>query len=614
MMKFEQYKSYTGKGIRTVIIDSGLNCDHEIAKGKKFVGYSIYNGIVYDNGYNDKIGHGTAVYSLINKIVPDTDCIIFKLFDTDFCCAQIDLEIALEYIYNNIPCDIINISAGTCILESNRLYEICRKLNDKGVTILAAFDNVGAISFPAAFDCVIGVDSSAECKMIDEFEYIDNSLINIRAKGGMHRVAWINSEYAFVEGTSFSVAYATAATIKLVESGCRHVKEILSEFKNNAISIYNNHRSAEMNTSKSMFKINKAVVFPYSKEIDSLIRFYDQLNFEILCVCDYKLSGKIGMNISKQSQFQNLNYKDFIIRDVEKVNWREDFDTVILGYTDRIENLIKFDYKEYILKMCIKHKKNIYMFDNSPQYNALIKQIKAYGLQVFYPCVTNADIPQNRFGKMYRNAKPVVGVFGTSSHQGKFTLQLELIKSFSSNYKLASIGTEPTAPLFGMDYCFPMGYHSTVYINSYDSVFVLNDAIHRIADEDTDMVLVCSQYTNLPFDVANISMFTNNQYDFLMGTQPEAIVVTINPFDDFDYVKRTVKFLESAVDAKVVAIVVYPITIANDWTGFYGKKQSLNSDDYMRIKNYYESELNIPVFNLNEKVDSLRDVIIDYFS
>ena len=124
MMKFEQYKSYTGKGIRTVIIDSGLNCDHEIAKGKKFVGYSIYNGIVYDNGYNDKIGHGTAVYSLINKIVPDTDCIIFKLFDTDFCCAQIDLEIALEYIYNNIPCDIINISAGTCILESNRLYEI----------------------------------------------------------------------------------------------------------------------------------------------------------------------------------------------------------------------------------------------------------------------------------------------------------------------------------------------------------------------------------------------------------------------------------------------------------------------------------------------------------
>ena len=101
-MKFEKYKSYTGKGIRTVIIDSGLNCDHEIAKGKDFIGYSIYDEMVYNDGYNDKIGHGTAVYSLIHKIVPDADCIIFKLFDTDFCCSQIDLEIALEYILKHI--------------------------------------------------------------------------------------------------------------------------------------------------------------------------------------------------------------------------------------------------------------------------------------------------------------------------------------------------------------------------------------------------------------------------------------------------------------------------------------------------------------------------------
>ena len=99
-----------------------------------------------------------------------------------------------------------------------------------------------------------------------------------------------------------------------------------------------------------------------------------------------------------------------------------------------------------------------------------------------------------------------------------------------------------------------------------------------------------------------------------MGTQPEAIVVTINPFDDFDYVKRTVKFLESAVDAKVVAIVVYPITVANDWTGFYGKKQLLNVDEYTRLKRQYENELNIPVFTLNESIDSLRDIIIDYFA
>lgn len=51
-------------------------------------------------------------------------------------------------------------------------------------------------------------------KTINEFEYVDDSIINIRAKAGMHRVAWTYPEYAFVEGTSFSVAYATAMTNK----------------------------------------------------------------------------------------------------------------------------------------------------------------------------------------------------------------------------------------------------------------------------------------------------------------------------------------------------------------------------------------------------------------
>ena len=101
---------------------------------------------------------------------------------------------------------------------------------------------------------------------------------------------------------------------------------------------------------------------------------------------------------------------------------------------------------------------------------------------------------------------------------------------------------------------------------------------------------------------------------YLIGTQPEAIVLTINPFDDFTYVKRTIAFLESAVDAKVIAVVVYPITIADDWTGFYGKRHTLTSDEYANIKDYYQSQLNIPVFNLNESVDSLREIIIDYFS
>lgn len=611
-MAFSEYQHFTGRGVKTVIIDSGLKSSHTLVKNKKIDGYCIKNGTVYHGDFDDNIGHGTAVYSLINNMTPESEFIIFKIFDSDYDCPQDVLQEALEYIYRNIKCDVINISSGTSILESNHLYNICNKLAQNGTIILSAFANSGSISFPAAFDCVIGVDSSISCKTVNDFEYIYDSIINIRAKAGMHRVAWINPEYAFVEGTSFSVAYATAITIKLIESGCRGYNEILNEFKNNAISIYK-PMNADKADKFSMFKIDNAIVFPYSKEVDSLIRFSDLLDFKINSIYDYRLSGKIGMNISKRSQFSGLKIDDYMINDIDDIDWNNDFDTVILGYTNIIANIVKHDYKEYIFRMCIKYKKNLYMFDHETQYNRYVEQMVNCGLHVFYPKVSKDLIPQNRFGKMYINSKPVVGIFGTSSHQGKYTLQLELFRSLSLDYKISLIGTEPTAPLFGMNECFPMGYRSTVETLSYDSIFILNDMIHKLSANDTDLIIVCSQYSSIPFDTSNINMFTNNQYDFLMGTQPEAIVLTINPFDELSYVKRTIMFLESSVDAKVVAIVIYPVNYINDWTGFYGKKQALSDEEFINIKNIYEKELDIPVLSLNQDINILKGIIIDFF-
>lgn len=163
-------------------------------------------------------------------------------------------------------------------------------------------------------------------------------------------------------------------------------------------------------------------------------------------------------------------------------------------------------------------------------------------------------------------------------------------------------------------YVVTMGYHSTVETVSYDSIFILNDMIHQLSTKDVDLILVCSQYASIPFDTSNISMFTNCQYDFLMGTQLEAIVLTINPFDDINYIKRTIMFLESAVDAKVVAIVIYPVNFTNDWTGFYGKKHILTIDEYIELKNKYERSFNIPVLSLNDNIDVLKEIILDYFS
>ena len=73
-------------------------------------------------------------------------------------------------------------------------------------------------------------------------------------------------------------------------------------------------------------------------------------------------------------------------------------------------------------------------------------------------------------------------------------------------------------------------------------------------------------------------------------------------------------FLESAVDAKVIAIVIYPVNFTNDWTGFYGKKRTLTRDEYIDLKNKYEKSFNIPVLSLNDNINILKEIILDYFS
>ena len=614
-MNFEKYSQLKGKGIKIVVIDSGINLKHPLFRDKKINGYSINNehDVIADH-FCDKFGHGTAVYSLIKNIVPESEIIVFKIFEHDLTCTQEAILNALQYIYNNIECDLINISAGTCTVEDDSLYNLCKKLYNRGSIITAAFDNSGAVSYPAMYDCVIGVDNTASCKTINEFEYIYGSEINIRAKGGMNRVAWVKPEYAFVEGTSFSIAYVTSMIAKIMQSGVRSLPDLLSVFKKNAKLIYHCSEDRE-DGENNPFKIHKAVIFPYSKETDSFINFPDLIQFDILHVCEYKLSGKIGLRLPREYHGNSLAEKRYEVEDIDKLDWEEDFDALILGHVDDISFNSNKDYKEILLNKCIDYNKNIYMFDYNDKYSDKIKQLRQKGMSVYYPRITNCMLPKNRFGKMFRINTPVLGIFGTSSRQGKFTLQLRLLQYFHDrDYEVASIGTEPTALLFGMDLCYPMGYHCAVYTKSYDSVYLLNSFMSNLEKKHPDIIMVGSQYCTIPIDTANIAMFTNVQYDFIMGTQPEAVLLTINPFDEPDYIKRTIGFIESSCAAKVLALVVFPIDIPEDWSGFYGKKEPLKEEKFIELKNKYEKYFHMPVISLNSNIASIAELVTDYFT
>lgn len=592
--------------INIIIVDSGVKTNHVNFINEQIIGYSFSeNGIMDD--FEDEYGHGTAIFNIINesKIYANITNIKLNNIDNGITCSI--LQSLLNYIYINEKADIINLSLGLDVCEDIKsLEEIVNKITSSGTIIISAFDNSGSISYPAAFNNVIGVVTGHYCNKINDFEYIEDDIINIAAKGNLQKVAWINPDHLLLKGNSFACAHVTVQVANFIKEGYKTKEEILQKFK----QISKKQYILPQNKNQiNLLKIKKAALFPFNKEMHSLIRYQNLLNFDIVDVYDSKYSATIGATTSHLMKDKKV--KCLTIKDINNVNW-DAIDTLILGHTSELSTLLnKKDIKYTIINDAIKHNKQIFSFDD-------LSPLGYHNCHnIFYPKVDQNDLPPKRNGMLYRFSKPIVGIFGTSSQQGKFTLQLKLRELLSNHgYNIGQVGTEPSALLYGMDYCFPMGYNSSVFIKEFDTVRYLNFIINDLCLKNKDIILVGSQSGTIPYDTGNIVQYTMPQFNFIMGTQPDCVILCVNPFDEFDYIKRTISFIESSVNCKVISIVIFPMDIKNNWAGIYGSKKELDEHKYKILKNKLYDHFNIPIFKLgneNNMID-LVDVIINFFS
>lgn len=586
--------------VKIIIIDSGVESSHEkITQPPK--GFCFQEGKVYED-FCDKIGHGTAIYGIISKNC-EADILNVKLMEREGEVNEEDLIGVLHHIYENFEADVINISLGVNVLsEVKPLEKICRKLEQRGTVIVSAFDNNGAYSYPAVLKEVIGVTSSDKISRTDEFEYVLDEKVNIVAKGTLQKVLWKDSSMIMTSGNSFACAYVSAKVANYKKQGCRNKTEVLEAFQRDAKKIY--ETESEKNIVMPEFKIYKAALFPFSKEMHSIIRFLDLCDFEVVDVYDAKYTGHMGSNTRHLMKDENTAYYE--IKNIEEIDWNT-IDTLILGHLEVLsEKMKKSDLRKQIVASAMEHQVNIYAFDDLSEIGMKRSE------HVFWPEITAENVGANPFGKLFRIGKPVLGVFGTSSKQGKYTLQLQLRKQLlKKGFKVGQIGTEPTAYLFGMDCTYPMGYGNTVHIEGISSVCFLNKEMNRIAD-GKDIVIVGSQSGSVPYDYGNICLYNMYQYYFLLGTLPDAMILCINPFDEPEYVERTIDFLASAAESEVIGIVVFPMDLKNPDLGIYGGYKPLEDEKYAEIKERFD----LPVFKLGDTLDleNLIHCITEFFS
>lgn len=225
---------------------------------------------------------------------------------------------------------------------------------------------MGSISYPAAFDNVVGVTSGKSCIRVDDFEYIQDEVVNIGAKGDLQRLAWNNPDYIMLGGNSFACAHATVQIAKFMSEGIKGFENILNAFKSIAKRQYVNPTLSSSKSTNTFlpFEINKEVLFPFNKEMHGLIRFSTDLNFEIVGVYDSKYSANVG---STTSHIMKADVKSILIRNIKQIDWNT-FDTLILGHLDEMSNLInKRDLKRKLISDAVRFGKKIYAFDDISQ-------------------------------------------------------------------------------------------------------------------------------------------------------------------------------------------------------------------------------------------------------
>jgi len=590
-----------------VMIDGAIQKEHKCF-AKENITQFYYNEGKWEILYSSEgTGHGTAVANILcSQMDIQIKLINFCVFDSKLFTTKEVLISALEYIYRNVDTPVINLSLGTAY-DDIRLYDVCKKISDKGTILVSAFDNNGAVSYPAAYDCVIGVDTSYRCFGKRDFVFIEDSMINLKAKGGNQRVAWNGPEYTIISGASFAAAHVTNEIV----NNCLgyDIEKVLAHFKENAKHVYKKKKFTR-NIEQCEFNISAVSLLPFSKEIQSLLNFSDLLNFEITGVYDLKYSGRIGLRFETMDQS-----KVFIVENLDNCNW-EKIDTFILGHVWELDPRIRDVEIEKIVAKCLYYCVNLFCFDFQvyKQYKNIFKE-KSLHIVTPYTYL----ISHNKFGKLYRISRPILAVFGTSSQQGKYTLQLQLRKLFvQHNYKVGQLGTEPSAMLFGMDECFPFGYNSPLRAERCERkqyIELINASIHRIDAKNPDIIITGCQANLTPMVYNNLNDMTIEQLDYLMGVNPDAVILCINPYDRLDYIKRSIKCIEGVSSAKVLALALFPFIYENNWAVINGKKRKLEKDEIQKVCEEITAAIGLQTYEIGntESIKELFELCIAYF-
>lgn len=512
------------------------------------------------NNSTPKLWHGTAVCGEIYQECKDVEIDVYPVFSAMDTEAHNIVSALQNILESDKTYNVINMSLG--IEDSawrDRLQDICTGLQRKGSIIVAAFGNNGAMTYPACLNSVIGVDLSEQLEKRQGYTYIENGTVNILGPMTQRNVFYPPDIRKMVVGTSFFCAHISGMICRYISKTNGHyTKQDVQHFlKQNALSI----KIFENYQLKNSPKIKNAVLFPFSKEILTIMNLQKYTKFNLRGVYDLKFSLNHGRYID------TLDNQTFKIQSTNDIDW-EGFDTFILGHIDNYLKLSLNDQVKEIIDKCLEYGKQIYAFDDDVLKLYQGEKLNRLKALLYYPNIDRKSFPHGNLGKMWSIPIPLISIMGTRSQQGKFTTQIQMNYFLKEKgYKVGLITSEPMGGLFGSDYIFPYGYHKTVSVPQEEYAIYINKLAYESFLLGRDVILFASQTGTLPRNYYNMNQCTVMQFSLLFGLSPDIVVLCVSPDDDMDLILRTISAIESFSQAIVPCIIVNPMMIDIDSNG-----------------------------------------------
>jgi subtilisin family serine protease len=153
--------------MRIGVLDSGV-CRTHPHVGKIVEGITIGPDATLP-GYEDTLGHGTAVASVIHYLNPDADLVAVKIFDGKLATSLAIVIRAIDWCLEH-DVQVINLSLGTLNPEYQSAFEdVVARSQSAGAVIVSASEVDGKAALPGSLPGVIGVVAGNDYESCERF-------------------------------------------------------------------------------------------------------------------------------------------------------------------------------------------------------------------------------------------------------------------------------------------------------------------------------------------------------------------------------------------------------------------------------------------------------------